>query len=258
MPSDTQTFFSFHERLHKIAQTQLQNEIHDTASKTFFQAFVLGKAFKTFEAVLLLCHNGYGEDAFMLTRTLFELMVTDAYIMRDTTDDMLMRYLSYDWVTRKEMYDYIKENPGLLAQLNAELRSGGNANAISEVEAEYQKAMDTYRYRNGWSDKSIKGMSEAIGRSDMYSTVYKLQCTVGHTNARSMNEYARLGDSGTVFNIGANWDMVNTTLVIAFDCFFHILRESDQQFSWNIDKALEDLSQEYSAGVAKLHQQDVV
>jgi hypothetical protein len=252
MPEEIKTLLSFNDRLHRIADTQLQSEIRDGSNKVFFEAFVLGKAFKTYEAILLLCRSGYGEDAFMLARTLFELMVTNSYILRDSTEDTLMRYMHYDWVTRKEMYDYIVSVPDLLAQLNAEIASGKRINTVPEVEEEYKNAMAKYSYRNGWSDKSIKGMSEAIGRMDMYNTVYKMQCTVGHTNARSMNEYAQLADEGSVLNIGPNWDLTRATLVVAFDCFFHILKEADAQFSWNLEVTLEGLANEYAKTVGEL------
>ena len=249
MTEDVKTIASFNERLHKLAETQLQMEISDDSNKSFFEAFVLGKAFKTYEAILLLCRNGYGEDAFMLARSLFELMVTNSYILQDPTEDMLMRYMHYDWVTRKEMYDYISSNPDLLAKLNDEITSGRKLNTIPEVEQEYENAMAKYKYQNGWSDKTIRGMANAIGRNDMYSTVYRLQCTVGHTNARSMNEYVQLTDEGAVLNIGPNWDLVRATLVVTFDCFYHILKEADKQFSWDIDSRLEDLAKEYAEAV---------
>lgn len=252
MPEEIKTLLSFNDRLHKIAETQFESEIHDNSNKAFFQAFVLGKGFKTYEAVSLLCRGGYGEDAFVLTRSLFELMVTNAYILNDNTEDTLMRYMNYDWVTRKEMYDYIVSIPEQLAQLNAEIASGKRINTVPEVEAEYKKVMAKYGYRNGWSDKSIKGMSEAVGRTDMYSTVYRMQCTVGHTDARSMNEYARLTDEGTILNIGPNWDLTRATLVVTFDCFFHILKEADAQFSWGLSETLEALANEYAEVVGGL------
>lgn len=252
MPEEIKTLLSLNVRLHKIAETQLQSEIHDDSNKAFFEAFVLGKAFKSYEAILLLCRNAYGEDAFMLTRTLFELMVTNSYILKDCTENTLMRYMHYDWVTRKEMYDYVISNPELLAQLNKDIESGSRANTIPEVEEEYKKAMTKYGYRNGWSDKSIKGMCESMGRIEMYSTVYKMQCTVGHTNARSMNEYAHLTNEGSILNIGPNWDLVRVSLVIVFDCFFHILKEAGGQFSWSLDTTLEALAKEYGETVGGL------
>lgn len=253
MTEEVNTLLKFNKELHDLVEAKLQSDINDENNKAFFTAFALGKAFKTYEAVGLLCRNGYGEDAFMLARTLFELMVTTVYILQDPTEDRLTRYVSHDWVTRKEMYDNIVSNDALLAGFNKEIESGDRPNTVAEVEAEYKKVMEKYKYQNGtWSDKSIKGMSESIGRLDAYNTVYKLQCTLGHTNARSMNEYVSITDRGTILNIGPNWDLVKNTLVIGFDCFFHIAQEANEQFSWSLENTLEELAKRWAEEVGKI------
>ncbi len=246
------TFLSFNKQLHDLVESKLQLDINDGNNKDFFVAFMMGKAFKTYEALGMLCKSGYGEDAFMLARTLFELMITLAYILQDETEERLLRYMSYDWVTRKRMYEYIATKKDLSMHLNKAIESGNKENTIAEVEEEYKKVMEKYNYSNNtWSDKTIKGMSEAVGRSDAYNTVYRLQCNVGHTNARSMNEYIKVTDEGTILNIGANWDLVQSTLIIAFDFFFHITKEADKQFSWKLEGTLEELAKNWSEEFGK-------
>lgn len=101
MAKEINTLLSLNKQLHDLIETKLSFEIQNKDYRTFFAAFTIGRAFKTYEAIGNLCRGGYGEDAFMLTRTLFELMVTVIYIFQDTTDDRLIRYVSHDWVTRK-------------------------------------------------------------------------------------------------------------------------------------------------------------
>lgn len=253
MTEEINALLKFNKELHDLVDSKLQLDITDGDNKAFFTAFAIGKAFKTYEAIGLLCRSGYGEDAFMLARTLFELMVTTAYILQDTTEDRLTRYASHDWVTRKQMYDYVVSNESLLAGLTKEIESGNRPDTVAEVEAEYKKVMEKYKYQNGtWSDKSIKGMSESIGRLDAYNTVYRLQCTLGHTNARSMNEYVSVTEEGTILNIGPNWDLVKNSLVIAFDCFFHITQEANSKFGWGLESTLEEMSKKWAEEVGKL------
>lgn len=253
MTEEINILLKFNKELHDLVDTKLQLDITDGDNKAFFTAFAMGKAFKTDEAIGLLCRSGYGEDAFMLARTLFELMVTTAYILQDTTEDRLTRYASHDWVTRKQMYDYVVSNESLLAGLNKEIKSGNRPDTVVEVEAGYKKVMDKYKYQNGtWSDKSIKGMSESIERLDAYNTVYRLQCTLGHTNARSINEYVNVTEEGTILNIGPNWDLVKNTLVITFDCFFHITQEANSKFGWGLENRLEEMSKKWEEEVGNL------
>ena len=254
MTEEINILLKFNKELHDLVDSKLLLDITDGDNKAFFTAFAIGKAFKTYEATGILCRSGYGEDAFMLARTLFELMVTSAYILQDTTEDRLTRYISHDWVTRKKMYDYVVSNESLLAGLNKEIESG-RQNTVAEVEAEYKKVRKTYKYKNGtWSDKKIDEMSESIGRLDMYKTVYKLQCSLSHTNARSINEYVSVTEEGTILNIGPNWDLVKNTLVIAFDCFFHITQEANGKFGWGLENTFEEMSEKWAEEVGKLKQ----
>ncbi len=254
MTEEINILLKFNKELHDLVDSKLQLDITNGDNKAFFTAFAMGKAFKTYEAIGILCRSGYGEDAFMLARTLFELMVTTVYILQDITEDRLTRYASHDCVTRKQMYDYVVSNESLLAGLNKEIESGNRPDTIAEVEVEYKKVMEKYKYQNGtWSDKSIKDMSKSIGRLDAYNTVYRLQCTLGHTNARSINEYVSVTEEGTILNIGPNWNLVKNTLVIAFDCFFHITQEANSKFAWGLENTLEEMSKKWAEEVGKLN-----
>ena len=76
MTEEMNTLLKFNKELHDLVDSKLQLDITNGDNKAFFTAFAMGKAFKTYEAIGILCRSGYGEDAFMLARTLFELMVT--------------------------------------------------------------------------------------------------------------------------------------------------------------------------------------
>jgi hypothetical protein len=234
---------SFNEELNKLVEGKLRIGIHNKENFALFMSFVIGKAFKTHEALMLLCKKGYGEDAFMLARTLFELGVMSSYILQDPTEKILRRYLEHDWVTRKEMYDYVITKDDLLESLNKEMEAR-LTNPIEEVGKEYSRVMKEYQYKphGGWSDKSISKMAESIGRKDMYDTVYRVQCTVSHANARSMNEYVKEDtDGGMVINIGPNEDLTEKTLVIAFDLFRMIIEDADKTFEWDLEPALDSI-----------------
>ncbi len=246
---------AFNNELREMAGTELDKEMSDGNSKSLFVSFAIGKGFKTHEAILLLCKNGYGEDAFMLARTLFELMVTTAYILKDPTDEKLVRYMEYDWVTRKEMYDYVASKDELLEELNKVIESKSNdLQTVAEVKREYDRVMSEYKYdaRFKWSDKSIQGMADSVGRLDAYKTVYRIQCTVSHTSARSINEYVKDTDTGTEINIGPSENWVEETLVIAFDFFRTIVEETSKQLNWGLDSRLDGLYKRYAEEVGKL------
>jgi len=246
--SKFEKLYKLNERLHKLATTQMANDLNGLDNKSFFATFILGKAYKTHEATMLLCKHGYGEDAFMLSRTLFELMVLMSYILADNTEGRLMRYAEYDWVTRKQMFDYVVTKDQILKSINEKIGSGiVEPNILALIEAEYKRVMGKYKYdfRKSWSDKSMQAMAEEIGRGDAYKTVYKLQCIVGHTSPRSMNEYMHQTDDGLVINTGPNSDMTETALVTSFDFFGTIFEKASKQLEWDTEKELDVLGTEF-------------
>ena len=67
--------FDFNEELRKIVDGVMGKEFHKITPKVALTTFALGKAYKTHGAVLFLCAQGYGEDAAILTRSLFDLSI---------------------------------------------------------------------------------------------------------------------------------------------------------------------------------------
>jgi hypothetical protein len=240
--------YELNEQLHQLAARHMGADLNELNHKSFFAAFILGKAYKTHEAIMLLCKQGYGEDAFMLSRTLFELMIMLLYILSDNTDDRLIRYAEHDWVNRKQMLDYVATNDRLLKGLNEKIKlAAGEPDVLAIIEAEYTRVMNKHGYDfKGWSDKSIQKMAEEVGRGDAYKTVYKLQCNVGHTNPRSMNEYIQQTKDGLIINTGPNVDMAETTLVIAFDFFGTVFEKVSKQLGWETETELDSLGQDFS------------
>ncbi|MDP2676208.1 MAG: DUF5677 domain-containing protein [bacterium] len=254
---DIKTLIAFNVELNTLVEGKLADDTKAQNSFSLFMSFVSAKAFKTHEAILLLCRHGYGEDAFMLARTLFELGVMSSYILQDSSEKRLMRYMEHDWVTRKEMYDYVRSKDELLCQLNKQIEAQElNQNVLEEVEREYKRVVAEYGFKpkTGWSNKSIAQMAEAIGRKDMYATVYRLQCMVSHTNARSMNEYVKEDpEGGVIINIGPNEDLTEKTLVVAFDLFRMIIEDADTILKWDQKDVLESIYKRYVEEVGNLN-----
>ncbi|NKE72979.1 DUF5677 domain-containing protein [Candidatus Manganitrophus noduliformans] len=240
--------------LHKLVDARLQEDIKGESDKDFFAIFALGKAYKTHEAILLLSEQGYGEDALVLTRMLFELMIITSYILQDETDQRLIRYLEHDWVQRKEMYDCVVTTDKGLEFLNNELQSGNrDPLTIADIEAEYKRVMKKHNYQKhlGWSDKSISKMAEAVGRGAAYKTIYKLQCMIGHNNARSINEYIALEDGVFVVKIRPDDNLIEQTLVATFDFFGAVIDEVDKQLDWKLKNKLKDLDKRFVQEIEK-------
>lgn len=245
--SKYKALLSFNQELRILADKILDRDLKMVGPKDMFAAFALGKGYKTHGAVLLLSQNGYGEDASILARSLFDLLVNLRYILADQTDERAYRYFRYDSVLMEKMLSYAKGKPKILAQIiERENNPLPGDSTRKEVEKQARLANDKYKYsNNGWSDKSLYDMAKEIDRLDSYQTVYRLQCQLDHNNSRSINEYAKDEGGGIIFNIGQSENWVEESLVIVFDFYYSILVTVDQIFKLNLVSEIKKLEDRY-------------
>ncbi|MCL4339156.1 DUF5677 domain-containing protein [Patescibacteria group bacterium] len=247
--------FGFNRELKGVVDDIFKKKCNADTPKKAYTSFTLGKAYKTHEAVLILCSEGYGEDAAILVRSLFELLVTLQYILKDKTDYRINRYFAYDWVLRKKMFDYAKTKPEILKEIEGRVISPqpGDTN-IEEVTKMAKEVQEKYKYKRfGWSDKTIYDMALEIGRIGNYRTIYALQSQIAHTAVRVINEYVK--DSGLGLNImvgpGLNW--IENNLVAVFDFYYSLIGECDKLFEFGFDKRLDDIAKRYLTTVEGLN-----
>jgi excisionase family DNA binding protein len=98
----------FNQSLRKIVDVVLDKEPKVVGPKDMLGVFAIGRGCKQHEAILMLCKEGFGEDAAILARSLFDLLITYLYILKDKSDQRAYRYFDYDWVLREKMFSNIK------------------------------------------------------------------------------------------------------------------------------------------------------
>ncbi len=260
MKNKYNALYEHNKKLQDIIEPRLDKQIHAKSLKALLTCFAIGKAYKTHKAIMLLCENGYGQDAAILCRSLFDLMITIAYITKDPTDKRAERFQDYDWIIRKKMYQYAQNKPEAMKMIkehSAHLKE--NENSIEEVLREADLAQSRYNYdpRYGWSIKSIRGMSEEVGRVEAYDTVYSLQSNLTHSAIRALNEYLQLDKKGGILVDTSESDTwVEETLVTTFDFFYHLIVAWDEECDLGLKESLDTISKEYVAEVDKINKKD--
>lgn len=250
--------FVLNGELKGIADLIMAKKYTITGPKEAFVSFALGKAHKTHRAILILCQLGYGEDAAILVRSLFDLAITLLYILKDPTDERVSRYFSYDWIIRKRMREYVMTKPSLIKAMEARLVfPKSNDGGVEEVKEQSKAAEDKYGYKNmGWSDKSIKRMAEEVGRIDAYNTVYFLQSNISHSAVRVINEYVKEERGGCIIEVGQSKNWVQEDLVTAFDFFSIIVNKCNEMMNLDFDKQLNDLVKKYVKEVGQINKRE--
>jgi len=248
------TLISFHQELRVLADEVTDQEQKVRGPKDMFCAFVVGKSYKTHGAVLLLSKNGFGEDASILTRSIYENMVTLLHILQDETDEQAYRYFDYDWILREKMFKSVAGKQEIMDKvLERERNPKPEDTTIQEVKKHADIVRKRYGYKNNrWSDKSLYEMAKDVGRLDAYRTVYRLQCQLSHSLSRSLNEYAKPDQSGVVLDVGQSENWVEESLVAAFDFYFSILSAYNSHFDLGFEDKFEDLENRFVAEMSSI------
>ena len=241
--STFKNLFSFNHQLKLLVDGYLKKEIRNIGPKDALIAFTLAKAYKTHLAIMLLCKEGYGEDASILNRTIFELLITLLYILKDPTDERAYRYYAFDWILRERMFNYTEQKPELLLQLEQrELKPEVGDVSISEIKQMAKQVQTKYKYKGyNWSDKSLGKMAEEVGRNGQYKTMYRLSSQHTHSHSRVMNDYVKRTENGFINFAGISDNWVEEDLVMGFDFFSGIFAAASDRYGWKGEKELEPL-----------------
>jgi hypothetical protein len=182
--------------------------------------WTLPRSYRTFRVVVSLCKAGYGQQAAMLNRTLFEDMLAAHWAMthQDVATKRIMEHDRYTATLRREQY----EKHGIPH------REGG----LPTYTDEQRKRLDV-RYRNGsrpWTGKTLPQMLRAVAPMwsegdrrllmQMHDIAHAANNTLLHHSATSLSQGADVKeDDGVVFNVGPSTHFVAAALGLAFWTF---------------------------------------
>lgn len=239
-------YYQLLEKLRNVTDKCLTNHPEPKEEKEGLLLYAIGKSDKTLCAIALLCRNGMGEDALILSRSIFEISLLIEYIFKDPTDYRAKRYFSYDWVQRKKYYTYLITSPNAKKYLRAE-----DIQAVKEIKRDAAKAQRRYNYGSTWSDKSIRKMAEDVGLLDLYQTAYGIQCDLSHSNPRAMNDYFKDENGQLILDSGPSDNLVKESLVTSFGSYYHILERLNDYFQKGYNAEIEIVEKEFSEVLKK-------
>lgn len=150
------------------------------------------------EAIELLVSKGFGREAGILLRSMFEATVNVIWIAQDP-EARLGRYAAYRYFAAEQYRDLgerlpSREGQSLEQQEQYEKES-------EQVRREAKKAKDQYGFRKGtyWSGKTLKEMAKEVGWLPRYEVIYKIYSDVMHSNIGSSQDFISSSDTGTIF-----------------------------------------------------------
>ncbi len=240
--------FDFNQRLNKMVVDRARAIVRLEATPiNFFIALVIGKVVKTHNAILILCTNGYGEDAAILARSIFETLLNIEYILKENSEERVKRYIEHG---RKIKRMYLQA-----------LSTHTDAVAYSVSDEERQKIIsedtivqEKYNFKiNGWSDKSGYKMAEDVGMLADYEMIYKMMCGLAHTDILALDGYANVDkEENPKINMDPSDKYVEVTLVFVFEYFLKIVDKWNDLLKLKMDNDLQKFFDEYSSSMREI------
>jgi hypothetical protein len=223
-----------------IIESVIKERIYINNIKKAFLVFAVAKSYKTQGSILILCECGHGQDALILARSLFELIVNTIYILNDPSDERISRYLEYDWVIKEKMYRGLKE----IDEDYANRLVGSDESYLDSglISSKASIAKNKFKYnRSGWSDKTMREMAKEVNLIGYYLSAYKLQSFLHHSNAASINSYLKEQGDSIEVDVGPSEELIEQGLNDAFIFLLIIFDKLNDEFKLKLDEVISDL-----------------
>lgn len=208
--------------------------------------FAFTKSYKTTNSILILCEKGNGQDAFMLVRTLFELLITIRYIFEKDTKSRIAQYYNYDDVLRSRIFSTIKK--GKSHDVKQELRELVNKGEINlkSVKEKSKQILQNYTSDDAetWSKRSIFRMAKEVGLKELYNSLYALGSQFIHSASRSENAYMKIVNDKVDLLTYPSDEYVVESLVDSFTCFHQMVKQLNDIFNLKLEKRLSEIEDE--------------
>lgn len=150
------------------------------------------------EAIELLASKGFGREAGILLRSMFEATVNVMWIAQDP-ENRLDRFAAYRYFAA-EQYRDLRERLPRRNKESFEQRKQYELEG-EQVRRESQKGKDQYGFKRGalWSGKPLKEMARDVGWLSRYEAIYKIYSDVSHANIGSSQDFVSGDSTGAVF-----------------------------------------------------------
>jgi hypothetical protein len=152
------------------------------------------------EALETLTDRGFGSEAGIILRTMFEATVNIMWMLKDEKQLItnLKKYNDYQFVATQKYRDYTKNSDITNALPEADKEELQEAtNTLDEKARQVQDEYD-FNVHKPWSGKSIKQMANDVGWGERYDTLYQIYSDIVHSGFTSLQEYLVFENTGKV------------------------------------------------------------
>lgn len=194
--------------------------------------FLFVKSYKTAGAVLLLCRNGYQEDALILVRSIFESALWVLYIFKDgkNVEEKARAFIYRATIERakkiREVYEQHQEEDQLKRQLEELLHE--TEREVSKIKEEYQGRAHLLKY----GKKNVKELAAETGMVYLYPTFYWESSLYSHSASGSSVPFVIESEKHLHFLAAPADDRTPDVILSLCDFFLRIIKAFDSYFGF--------------------------
>jgi len=196
--------------------------------------FLFTKSHKTFKAICLLCESNFIEDAGILLRSIFEILVNARYIA-ERPKERARLYLEYDYIMKKKAFDISDKRKW-------------RADDIKDILSEYNRVKDNYPDKWHWAGDSmtISKMAQEVGLSKHYETHYWVLSNLAHTTPRAAVSYLRVTEQGLLVGNLEGRDQLFRVLRESCIYFLEIISINNSAFELGLEDKIDAVGRQAS------------
>lgn len=237
--------FSLNKRVYDILKKAIKSGSIKLSEDEFKNVIIFHvlKAMKASQAIRLLCATGASEDALILLRSLYNLVINLAFIAVKPAK-RTERFLDHHAIARKEYQDVILRWPQLFGTTKLTKES------TQEIEADAVAVTKKHKFlpNEPWHKTTLLEMAKNVDKHSPYSlpvfemgydVAYRLGSDYEHTNAMAANSY--LIDSNDKLSLEPSGGNCDRTLMTATEYLTLVLDLANQEFELGLDTDVANL-----------------
>lgn len=209
--SSSHRLFALADRARRCVDQLLENfnlrqvKLFDLSASRRIFLFILTRSLKTYASILVLCRQGYGQDAAVLLRGFLENLITAEYILHNPAqaDDLAARFVAYKWIVFKRS---LSEQERALQKSSPQKQA-----AFADYKALVLKRVDEFKRRFRissdralvtWSGKTVRDMARHVSPqlAAEYDRTFRVCSRFSHPTILGDHEYMIRDSNDLVFS----------------------------------------------------------
>ena len=206
--------------------------------------YFFGKSSKTFRSIHLLCKHRFSEDAGILTRSLFDLVVTLLYISR-ASDERALLYAEYGIILKKRLHETLAKEPE--DPWRQKILASKSSEARAKDRAEYERVKNKYTNKYKWSGLSIKDMAKEVGLNWHYDFVYYQLSELAHTGPNGVTNFMHFDEQNGLSFKNSSMEDIERVWTTTSIYFLFVLDEVNDVFKLRLEEEIKKISMDLKA-----------